>query len=199
MRLDHIAYRVADRHKTVEFFKKAFGYTVQTEFEIKFPDGSTAKCFALEPPEKLGNGLPWSLTGPEYEVVNPKYEATQIGKNATCRAIAKPEYHLAPELFVSDGTPDSIVGKWVAARGGVGGIHHMAYQVESVEQTMKEWKEKGYAEFTSESPMRCPNLVQVFSRPSLFTGIIYEFIERGAEGFCRENVKQLMESTDGLS
>jgi 4-hydroxyphenylpyruvate dioxygenase-like putative hemolysin len=108
------------------------------------------------------------------------------------------EYHMSPEIFVSDGTPDSIVGQWVAARGGIGGVHHMAYQVESVEKTMEEWRMKGYAEFTSEKPLTCPGLTQVFSLPSILTGVIYEFIERGAQGFCKENVKSLMESTKGL-
>jgi len=105
------------------------------------------------------------------------------------------EYHMAPEIFVSDGTPGSIVGNWVAIRENVGGIHHLAYQVSSVENTMREWKEKGYAEFASEEPMRCPGLTQVFTKPSLLTGVIYEFIERGEHGFCVENVKALMEST----
>ena len=105
---------------------------------------------------------------------------------------------MAPEIFVSDGTPDSIVGKWVAKRDGVGGIHHLAYQVDSVEATMALWKEKGYAEFTSEKPMTCPGLTQVFTKPSELTGVIYEFIEREGKGFCQDNVKDLMLSTEGL-
>ena len=83
------------------------------------------------------------------------------------------EFHLPPEIFVSDGTPDSIVGKWVDRRDGVGGIHHLAYQVESVEKTMKECNEKGYAEFASEAPLTCPGLIQVFTKPSELTGVIY--------------------------
>jgi len=102
---------------------------------------------------------------------------------------------MAPEIFVSDGDSDSIVGKWVAARQGVGGIHHLAYQVESVEDTMREWRELGYAEFTSEKPLTCPDLVQCFTKPSMLTGVIYEFIQRGAHGFCADNVKDLMTST----
>jgi catechol 2,3-dioxygenase-like lactoylglutathione lyase family enzyme len=51
MRLDHIAYRAKDRYKTAEFFKKAFGYKVGTEFRIEFDDGSKADCLALVPPE----------------------------------------------------------------------------------------------------------------------------------------------------
>ena len=62
---------------------------------------------------------------------------------------------------------------------------------------MDEWRAKGYAEFTSDKPLTCPGLTQVFTKPSLLTGVIYELIERGEHGFCRENVKNLMESTKG--
>jgi len=82
--------------------------------------------------------------------------------------------------------------------GGIGGIHHFAYQVNSVEDTMNYWLEKGWAEFTTDRPLTCPGLSQVFTRPHPMTGIIYEFIERGKHGFCEENVKDLMESTKGL-
>ena len=187
MRLDHIAYRTADRKKTANFFIDAFGYRIQTEFDIDFPDGSKAKCIALEPPEKptMSERLHWSirqLVGflPEGDNIDPGHFA---------------EFHMAPEIFVSDGTPDSIVGKWVARRDGIGGVHHMAYQVESVEKTMEEWKDKGYAELASEKPLTCPGLTQVFTKPSELTGVIYEFIERGAQGFCQTNVKDLMIST----
>ena len=91
----------------------------------------------------------------------------------------------------------SIVGDWVAARGGVGGIHHIAYQCDNVADTMKDWKEKGYAEFLSDEPMECPGLKQVFTKPSELTGVIYELISREGKGFCELNVKGLMESTKG--
>lgn len=190
MRLDHIAYRVADRHKTVDFFVRAFGYRVQTEFDIKFNDGSTARCFALEPPEKPTAHEAfwsvfhrWTLTEPTNGP-HPKY----LGD-------ASAEYHMAPEIFVSDGTPDSIVGRWVAKRDGIGGVHHLAYQVESVQRQMDDWKAKGFAEFTTQTPLTCPDLTQVFTKPSVLTGVIYEFIERGRHGFCQDNVKDLMLST----
>src|SRR5215471_3353799 len=175
MRLDHIAYRVADRQKTADFFIKSFGYRMQTEFDINFDDGSRARCFALEPPEKPIDEAPWSVVAPQLAGEVP--------------------YHMAPEIFISSGDPNSIVGQWVAARGGVGGIHHLAYQVDSVEATMRDWKEKGYAEFSTEDVLRCPDLVQVFTKPSQLTGVIYEFIERGRHGFCADNVKDLMNST----
>ena len=173
MRIDHIAYRVADRHNAVEFFKNALGYTVADEFEIKFDDGSSAKCFALEPPES---------------------------NNLISKVKTYGNYHLSPEIFVSDGSEGSVVYNWVQERGGVGGIHHIAYEVESVKATMTEWQQRGYAEFTTQDPLECPGLIQCFTKPSLITGIIYEFIERdvNSKGFCKDNVKDLMESTEGL-
>ena len=89
------------------------------------------------------------------------------------------------------------MGDWVAERGGIGGVHHIAYQVEDVEAKMKEWRDKGYAEFYSEEPMTCPGLTQVFTKPSKLTGVIYELISREGKGFCEVNVKGLMESTKG--
>ncbi len=187
MRLDHIAYRVANRRATAEFFLSALGYRVQQEFTIDFADGSTAECIALEPSEKLQGNMNWKAILPEPGTARDVADERQSS-----------EYHLPPEIFVCDGGPNSIVGQWVATRGGIGGIHHLAYQVESVQQKMDEWRAKGYAEFTSDKPLTCPGLTQVFTKPSSLTGVIYELIERGEHGFCRENVKNLMESTKGL-
>ncbi len=187
MRLDHIAYRVADRKKTAQFFIDALGYKIQQEFTITFDDGTTADCIALEPPEKQPEKAPWVNYGQiTWQTWHPnRQEKFQ-------------EYHMPCEIFVSDGAPGSIVGEWVAARGGVGGIHHIAYQVKSVTAVVEEWKAKGYAEFSSDEPLKCPGLTQIFTKPSSLTGVIYEFIERGEHGFCADNVKNLMESTKGL-
>lgn len=196
MRLDHIAYRVKDRNKTAEFFIEAFGYKVQTEFEPTFADGTSqgVKCIALEPPEKTeenGHAPPFRFwTTPEIRVHDPK--------EGWCDYFFDKElcYHMAPEVFISDGPPESIVGKWVAERDGIGGVHHFAYQVEDVQAVMDEWKEKGYAEFLSDKPLTCPGLTQVFTKPSELCGVIFEFITRDKHGFCAENVGALMESTE---
>jgi 4-hydroxyphenylpyruvate dioxygenase-like putative hemolysin len=134
-----------------------------------------AMCSALEPPEKLRAPVPWTTVLP--------------GAHAQ-------EYHMPPEIFVAEGTPDSIVGQWVQQHGP--GIHHIAIQVESVEKTMREWQAKGWAEFTSEDPLHCEGLTQVFTKPSALTGVIFEFIERGQHGFCADNVRDLMVSTKGV-
>jgi len=189
MRLDHIAYRVKDRYKTADFFASAFGYTIGTEFQIEFDDGSAADCLALVPPEARH---PETNMWKYYALMGLNY----AGPGDAIDSI-KCEYHAPPEIFISDGTEGSIVGDWVAERGGIGGIHHMAYQVDDVEAVMSEWKEKGYAEFYTEKPITCkdPNLTQVFTKPSELTGVIYEFINREAAGFCKDSVKQLMEAT----
>lgn len=180
MRLDHIAYRVADRYKTANFFINCFGYRIADDlpegFLIKFDDGSTAECLVLLPPEKIDDDMPWK---------HVPWNAYTIGR----------EYHLAPEIFISEGTEGSAVKQWVDNRDGIGGVHHLAYQVDSVERQMEEWKKLGFAEFATEKPLTCPGLTQVFTKPSQLTGVIYEFIEREQHGFCVDNVKNLMLST----
>ena len=189
MRLDHIAYRVKDRRQTAKFFQDTLGYTTATEFKIEFEDQSIAECVVLTPPEKRPSETEsWALTTyPHFPYMrNP------------IPGIKPLTYHAPSEIFISDGPPESIVGDWVAERAGVGGIHHIAYQCEDVAATMKEWREKGYAEFLSEDPLTCPGLTQVFTKPSELTGVIYELISRTDKGFCEDNVKNLMTSTKGL-
>ncbi len=119
------------------------------------------------------------------------------GSTADCKALVDVYHKASPEVFVSEGSPDSIVDKWVKERGGTGGIHHMAYSVEDIDKTVKEWKEKG-VEFLTNEIIDCPddNLRQIFTKPrDLLGGIIIELIERGDKGFCQNSVKNLMEST----
>lgn len=185
MRLDHIAYRVNNRYKTAKFFEDTLGYTIGTEFQIEFDDGSTADCLALIPAEER-----------HPKTCNWTYRVLMGVQHQTGSVHA--EFHTPPELFVSDGPPGSIVGEWVADRGNVGGVHHIAYQVDDVMSKMKEWQEAGYAEFLSDVPLECPGLTQIFTKPSELTGVIYELISRTDKGFCTDNVKQLMDSTKGL-
>ena len=183
MRLDHIAYRVHDRYETAHFFEKCLGYSIGTKFQIEFDDGSKADCLAMLPPEERHAQIS------EWEVLladtdNEKSKKTELEFH---------NYHAPPEIFVSDGPKGSIVGDWVEENGA--GVHHIAYQVEDVEAKMKEWQEMGFAEFYSDKPLKCPGLVQVFTKPSKLTGVMYELINRTGDGFCEKNVKGLMEST----
>ncbi len=190
MRLDHIAYRVADRNKTADFFIKVFGYRIAEDlpegFDIQFEDGTWAKCLVLLPPEKINSDFQKFVHS--QNVIKGFWESQEQNK-------IEYHYHLAPEIFISDGSMGSIVKDWVDKRDGVGGIHHLAYQVASVEDKVKEMKDAGYLEFTTEEPIRCEGLTQIFTKPSQLTGIIYEFITRDKQGFCKDSVKDLMNST----
>lgn len=160
MKLDHIAFRVADRRLASAFLRVVLGYRVQEEFNLKFDDGTEADCIALEPlPEKASS--------------------------------------LNPELFVSDGREGSIVGNWIAERGGIGGIHHIAFSVSDIDKVIAKWKARG-VEFSSVEPIRCPDedMVQIFTKPiACLGGIVFELIQRGERGFCKSSVKKLMESS----
>lgn len=194
MRLDHIAFRTLDRYKTAKFLEDTLGYIIGTEFQIEFDDGSKAECLALLPPEK--RNIETSKWVQEFDYCHEVYKEGITDDLGVEQDVV---LHAPPEIFVSDGPPGSIVGDWVAARNNIGGVHHIAYQVNSVSEKMKEWKDAGYAEFLSDEPMTCPGLVQVFTKPSELTGIIYELIEREGDGFCEDNVKDLMNSTKELS
>lgn len=173
-----------DKIACAQFYIEAFGYKIQTQFDLVFDDGTKAQCLALEPPEKLWDAQPINVN---YKLLNP--ENVEFNNN---------EFHLAPEIFISDGEPESIVGKWVAEREKNGGnfIHHLAYQVDDVRAIMMKWKSKGFGQFMTEEPVTCPGLTQVFTKPNIHTGVIYEFINRGKFGFCAENVKKLMISSE---
>ena len=118
MRLDHIAYRVVNRENAIKFLKLSLGYeidpTLREGFDIQFEDGSLARCYALVPPE------------PSTERIS------------TTNGFIT---HAAPEIFVSEGSSNSIVAAWVKENGS--GIHHLAYEVDSVHDTMKKWKDDG--------------------------------------------------------
>ena len=109
-------------------------------------------------------------------------ELYRVGKNGCALTIAVP--HPRSDNFTGDPTH-------------VRAINPSVMSLFSKKRN-QEWKEKGYAEFTSAQPMKCPGLTQVFTKPSELTGVIYEFIERGEHGFCKDNVKALMDSTAGL-
>lgn len=177
MRLDHIAYRVKDRKAAAQFLCSTLGYRIDEEFVIYFDSEQKefAQCYALIPIERQGyKDIPFTT----------RHEYSHL------------QYHMAPDIFVSEGTPGSLVDKWVQERGGVGGIHHIAYAVDDVAATMKLWKNNGYATFTTDVPIESDDLIQCFTEPHPIMGVVYELIKRKAgRGFDAKNVKLLMEST----
>lgn len=111
--------------------------------------------------------------------------------DATCTVLRPNVLEHNPEIFVSEG--GSVVNEWIDRFGE--GVHHIAWLVESVSHTMREWASLGI-KFSSESPMICPEdgLVQIFTLRDTQTGLVYELIERphGAANFCSSSVRDLM-------
>ena len=176
MRIDHIAYRVANRDLAAEFLINAFGYKIEDDFSINFDDGTSAICYALTSSDVKDSS----------NVVN-----------SMC-IYNDDVYYPPPQIFVSEGTEGSIVKEWVTKRGGVGGVHHIAYQTDDVASAMRKWKDNGWAEFTTEEPIVSDGLHQCFTKPHPITGVIYEIISRTSKGFNVDNVKNLMESTKDI-
>ena len=183
MRLDHIAYRVINRHEAARSLQTMFGYQIGIEFDIIFDNGSKAECIAMTPPEKHN---------PIGSILDIPWVVRSAGISAPV------EHHLSPEIFISDGTPDSIVGEWVRSHEG-GGIHHMAYMVDQIDDVVSQWQSLE-VEFLSNDIIDCPedDLRQIFTKPLPELGnVIIELIERGSKGFCQTSVKDLMKSTKG--
>jgi len=134
-----------------------------------------------------------ALTREGYSVVADFELDLKDGSKAYSYALTHP---VKPEVFVSSGPLGSLIWRWVDLRGDQ--IHHLAFAVDDVASTMKEWQADGVV-FDREEPLVCPceePLVQVFTKEDPSTGMIYELIERnGHPGFCEENVKRLMEGS----
>ena len=177
-RIDHLAFRTLDRKKCVDFFIEALGYQFADEFPIVLEKYDTATCTVLEPSTRTKGVLPWTAMIP-------------VGTE-------QQEYELSPELFISEGTPGSLVHQWASKRDG-GGLHHIALQVpqdSSVKAEMDKWKQNGWVQgFTTDEPIVCNELTQVFSQYNPLLGVIFELIERKEAGFCRSSVRELMLST----
>ena len=131
---------------------------------------------------------------------NTEFEIVFDNKSTAECLVLEPNSSQNPEIFISDGTDNSVVGEWVQAQNGSGGIHHIAYRVKDIYAIVQEWKENG-VQFLTEDVIDCPedNMKQIFSKPlDVLGGLIIELIERQDKGFCQNSVKDLMNSTKGI-
>jgi len=99
----------------------------------------------------------------------------------TCTSL---KHDTLPGIFVSSG---GMIEEWVNENGE--GIHHIAIRSEKLD------KLKVFSNYTTENPITCPGLSQMFTKP--ICGVTIEILERDDTnpGFCEQNVKELMEST----
>ena len=95
-----------------------------------------------------------------------------------------------PEIFVSEGSYGTIVGKWVLEHGD--GLHHIAFEVANV-VTAAEDLPFNFGEIVT---CGCPKpLTQVFSQRTEFGFIVELLTKNGHPGFCPGNVERLMEAS----
>jgi len=183
--IDHLAFRTIDRKGAVKFLCDALGYREATQFKLDFQneEKDEATCSVLESTDRTNPELllPWT------------YMVEAVGVTQ--------RYVLSPEIFISEGSPGSIVDTWARSHGGAN-LHHIALQVpkySTVKQEMEKWKQNGWCEdFTSDEPFHCDDMSQVFTQPSSVLGVIFELIKRKKAGFCQESVIKLMESTENF-
>jgi methylmalonyl-CoA/ethylmalonyl-CoA epimerase len=71
---------------------------------------------------------------------------------------------------------DSPVGKFLKKRGS--GIHHIAYEVDDVENQIKEFKEKGVRMIDETSRLGAEKAKIAFVHPEGFSGVLIELKEK---------------------
>jgi methylmalonyl-CoA/ethylmalonyl-CoA epimerase len=84
--------------------------------------------------------------------------------------------------LVESSNPDSMYNRFIAERGE--GIHHIAFQVEDLRQTMAEWKTKG-VRFTMDPPLGASGsrrAIITFTDPETSDGLVIELCQQLAEG-----------------
>jgi lactoylglutathione lyase/methylmalonyl-CoA/ethylmalonyl-CoA epimerase len=100
----------------------------------------------------------------DYREYVPEYHAMCI--------FTKPESDTPLELIVPDG------GVLAEYNNGKGGIHHIAFNVDNVEETRKEFESKGL-QLLEQTPVKGAGAILVnFLRPRFGFGILVEFIEK---------------------
>jgi lactoylglutathione lyase/methylmalonyl-CoA/ethylmalonyl-CoA epimerase len=100
----------------------------------------------------------------DYREYVPEYRAMCI--------FTKPEADTPLELIVPDG------GKLQGYNNGKGGIHHIAFNVDDVGETRREFEAKGL-EMLERIPVKGAGPIKVnFLRPRFGYGILVEFIEK---------------------
>jgi 4-hydroxyphenylpyruvate dioxygenase-like putative hemolysin len=127
-------------------------------------------------------------------ILEDKFEL-DFGESGKAESYVMSSYK-TPEIFMSDGDKDTVIGEWVDKHGP--GIHHVALVSDNIYNDVADLKAKGI-EFTTPDVLVCDDLKQIFTKPiDCLGGLIIELIERKTKGFCAGNVKAIMDSTKGL-
>lgn len=99
----------------------------------------------------------------DYREYVPRYQTTCI--------FTKAEFGTAVELVVPDG------GVLYDFNNGKGGIHHIAFLVDDIEETTAEYENKGLHMLEREGVKGAGEIYVNFLRPRFGQGILVEFVE----------------------
>ena len=72
---------------------------------------------------------------------------------------------------------EGAVGKFIEKNGGKGGIHHIAYKVDNLEEMVKKLKAKGYRTLSDEPRIGAGGLRIMFLHPKDTGGVLTELCQ----------------------
>lgn len=78
------------------------------------------------------------------------------------------------ELVASD-SDENAISKYLAKKGE--GIHHLAFEVDDIYETMKEMEIKGFTLLSPEPKVGADNKLVVFLHPKTTNGVLIEFCQ----------------------
>ncbi len=85
--------------------------------------------------------------------------------------------HSRLEILASDGSPDSPIGKFLDKKGG--GIHHLAVQVDNIEQAISSLIAKGIRMIDVKPRPGAHNTSIAFIHPESTGGLLIELVQEG--------------------
>jgi methylmalonyl-CoA/ethylmalonyl-CoA epimerase len=78
--------------------------------------------------------------------------------------------------LVKPTTEESGVAKFLADKNGVGGMHHLCFEVDDIEEMMAQLKEKG-VRLLADAPKELPGRKMVFVHPKSTGGVLVELYQ----------------------
>jgi len=122
---------------------------------------------------------------PSIEAALPYYEGV-LGMK--CYAIEEVADQKVKTAFLKVGevkielleptSPESTIAKFMEKNGGRGGIHHIAYKVQNIEEKLKEVADKGVQLIDATPRKGAEGMTIAFLHPKSTAGVLTEFCEK---------------------
>lgn len=109
------------------------------------------------------------------EILGLKY----LGTETVAEQKVKVAFFQAGDVLLEITAPvseDSPVSNFLAERGG--GIHHISFEVENIEQEIAEWEQKGVTMIDQKARSGAHQSKIAFAHPKSFSGVLVELKEK---------------------